>query len=575
MEQRLFVAIDTEFDIKVKPFIVTMCDWEMNTFLFYPQKENDYRKIKYICESPDVKKIFHSATTDIFALHNIGIETVSPYHDTFILASILDENYKSKRLKFLAKNFLHEPCLEYRKLSVVKRKMKKELKKDFSWDKIPKDLIEPYAVKDAVYTMKLFQDRYYDKVMSDSKLRKLYYMELDLIPVIVGMMKRGVQIDRKYCQVEIDRLNAFYSYYYNKLFQICGEIFNLNSPKSLRKLLKKADVYIPKKTKTGLVKTDYATLSLLKEEYPVVRYIINCRGAAKQRDTYYIPLLNRYTSPEDPIAHFPLYQSGTKTGRFSAELIQTIPKKESKTDVANYVRKAFIPREDYINLYYDYDQIEMRLFAHFSENQRLIQAILDGEDVHDVTAHDIFTEEQIKENPKDRRRDAKDINFGIIYGMGKKAMAKKLGKSLAETEILFRKYDSKYKMRDFIRRMTSELYRKKHINLEWIGRKYHVPKRFAYKSVNVIVQGSAAYIIKKAMLRIAKYLRYVPGVNLLLQVHDELIFEMHKSIICQRYVADIKHLMEDHDTFAVPITVSVSYTEKSWKEAVPWRFYNK
>jgi DNA polymerase-1 len=566
----MLIAIDTEFDEVTKiPFIVTLSDGKTSTLL-YPDRKKDYWILKKICENPGVKKIFHAATVDIYALHRIGIDVVPPYHDTFIMSSIIDENYSSRKLKDLAKRYLHEPCEEQRELNKVKLKYKRKYGKNFRWSMIPKEVIEPYAVKDAEYTYNLY--KYFKPKLKNCQ--DLYKMELNLIPVILDMQKRGHRINREFCKNEIQKLNSMYAEHYSNLIHFNRKVFNLQSPKDLRNLIKKTGVKITSFTeKTNQINTSKDVLEPLAEKNEVIKDIVICRAASKQVNTYYEPLYNRYTSDTDDIAHFSFYQSGTRTGRFSAELIQTIPKEKKTGYVDNNVRHAFIPRDGYVNFYIDYDQIEMRLFAHFTDNKRLIQAIKKGFDCHEATAIDVFGKEKYSSDPKTYRRYAKYINFGIIYGMGSKRLAQQLGIPFHQANVYLSVYDQKYKIKSFNSRMTSLLYRQGYIKLDWIGREYKIPKRLAYKCVNTVIQGSAAYIIKLAMKRCHDYIKEIPGVNLLLQVHDELVFEIHKSHNISVIVENLVSLIEDHTTFRVPITASVEYSEISWNRKKPWKRY--
>lgn len=560
----LTIAIDTEFNpSEKKPFIVTMSEEEHEGFLFYPALQSDYYIIKSICEDTDIRKIFHSATTDIHVLQNIGIYVVPPYDDTFILASILDENYKSKRLKTLMKEKFGVEIQSATKLKAVKKKYK-------NWSDIPKDIIEPYAIDDAIYTIRLY-NHYRKKILSQ---HKLYQIEKKLIPVIVKMQQKGHKIDRVFCHNEKKRLSDIWTYYYKKLCDISGELVCISSPKTLTPILEKQDIPDISYTKTGLVKTDFATLSKYIKTNDFIKYLLICRNIDKQISTYYNSLLSFYTSVNCDIAHFMFYQSGTKSGRFSADLVQTIPRNSSSGLVDNNTRKAFIPREGFINFYFDYKQIEMRLFAHFTNNNILIDGILKGIDTHTSTAQTIFKEEWY--NPetslsrkKQLRIYAKTINFLLIYGGGTELLAQQLGVENHIASQYLKMYDQKFHIREYIRYISNILYKKKELRVPWIGRIYRVPLKLAYKGLNLIVQGSAAYIIKLAMLRLNDYLIDYPRINILLQIHDELVIEVPFNSDLS-VIEEIKNIIEDRDTFKVPITCSVSYTTKSWLEKKEW-----
>jgi DNA polymerase-1 len=571
MPKLLKIALDTEYDEVTKvPFIATMSDGDSSALLF-PDDPKDYFTIKRISEDPNITKIFHSATSDIYALSRIGINVKSPYEDTFIMASIIDENFNSKRLKDLAKRYLKEPCKEKKELDKAKRVWKKKLGKEFRWSKIPKEIIEPYAVKDAEYTIGVYD--YLLPRLGDH--RKIYEMELELIPIITAMEQRGHRIDRIFCQQEMDRLKQIHQYYYDRITHIVGKCVNYNSPKVLKQIIQDQDIVLTQKTASGKsLSTNKDILEPLAKEHNIIQYILNCRNIDKQIGTYYEPMLTEYTSPNNSIAHFSFWQSGTKSGRFSAELIQTIPKENNKREISNSVRRAFIPRPGFLNFYFDYNQIEMRLFAHYTKNESLIRRIIDGFDPHDGTAIDIFGQEKYDNDPKYCRKAAKTLNFGMIYGMGSSALAAKLDMPFRDANMIMADYDHAYHVRSFIQKMTSLLFRQGYIELDFICRQYHVPKNLAYKAVNILCQGSAAYIIKLAMIRLKDLFqsRY-PEARMLIQMHDELAIEIPANIPnIREFVMDVKNTMEDHTTFRVPMTVSVDWSNKSWLDKKTWRY---
>lgn len=557
----MYIAIDTETDKYKKPFLISTCDSNIVSNLYYPDKESDYSYIKDICSSRKVSKVFHNAVFDIYALSLIDIEVVRPYHDTMVMASLLNENYSPKKLKYLAKVFLKEETNEAKELNKIKAKYKKLYGKDFGFDKLPLEVIKPYAAKDAEYTMQLFN---MFKEPIDS-FEYLYRLEIKLVPILVDMVKRGLIVDRDFCKSEIKHLSDLYSIYSGKVFSSVGKIFNINSSDEIRNILKDRDIRVKNRTKKGKISTAKEDLLSIKDD--TFNNILKMRSIDKQINTYYEPLLNNYTTETDTAAHFTLYQSGAKTGRFSADLVQTIPNKVSVSDssVINRVRGAFIVREGFTNVYMDYSQIEMRLFAHFSNDKTLITAINNDVDAHYDTACNLFGKDVVDANKKYYRSIAKGINFGIIYGMGKQSLAETLGLSLYEANKALKEYYSKYRVREFVDEVTSELYKKGFITLSYVNRIYRIPKHMAYKGVNALIQGAAAYVIKLAMIRLAKYLKQFNGlINLLLTVHDELVFEIHNSLNVVAEAKKLHSIMEDRETFKVPITASIMFSTTSW-----------
>lgn len=557
----LKISIDTETDKFKKPFLVSTCNEELKTSLYSPNANTDYSITKQLCESDKVIKIFHNAVYDIYALSLIGINVVKPYHCTMIMASLLNENYSPKNLKYLAKVFLKEKCEEAKELGKLKSKYKKLYGKDFGYDKFPLSVIKPYATKDALYTMKLYQ--LFRKPIQE--FESLYNIEFALIPVLVDMIKRGLLIDRQFCKNELKNLDSLFKFYSGKLFSKVGKIFNINSHLELSKVLEEQKIFIRTMTEKGKVSTTKETLSGIKNK--ITNYILKLRTIGKQINTYYTSLLDDYTTEKDNTAHFIFYQSGAKTGRFSADLIQTIPNKQETTEygVANKVRGAFIVREEFTNFYMDYDQIEMRLFASLFKIKKLIDAINNKIDPYLAAAADMFPKEEFEADKTECRRITKGICLGIIYGMGIRLLASILNMPFQKASEKLNTFQSLYGVRNVIRDTTAELYKKGYIELKWIGRRYRIPKHLAYKGVNAICQGSAAYVIKLAMIRAAKYIKQFNGlVNMLLTVHDELVFEIHNSLNVVKVAKEIKKIIEDYDTFSVPITASVSYSTTSW-----------
>lgn len=628
------IAIDTEYNNYI-PFLATTTDQKLKSKIYNLNNEIDKVKLKNICESNEYIKVFHASVNDIYASSNIGINVVKPFEDTLLAATILNENYETKKLKSLAKIYLDEPCEEAKLLSKLKAKYKREAKKNstkFSYADIPKEVLEPYAIKDTIYTMKLWH-------LFKNPIQKfidLYNFEKLLVPIIVEMVKIGIKVDRKFCKnmikkykrninkncnemikileknniqfiEEIVRKNKMPNKKYldeNKLILVDYDViegdklkfvynqkFSPNSPKHIQHIIEKLNLPIHAQTDKGNLKTDAATLEASKH-IPFVKLLLNYRFYNKQYNTYYEPLLNYYTSNINDRAHFMFYQSGAKTGRFSAELIQTIPKhlEDKPKKERRYVRSAFIPEKNHYFLCMDYDQIEFRLFAHFANCESMIEGVKNGIDIHLATAFDIFGEDVVLQNDlikKACRRGIKNLNFGIIYGMGILALSVSLKEMIDDMEKhatkypininlpseILQMYYKKLPVQEYISNLTGKLYRQGFIELNLnselmkINRQYHVPKEKAYKAVNIEIQGCAAYVMKHGMLRVNDYIKkskYKDKIKLLLTVHDELVFEIHESINVNIIAKSLKEQMEDLVTFKVPIQASCKWSNKSW-----------
>ena len=572
-----YIAVDTEYNNERIPFIATSTDENLNTILYDLKKKKDIEKLRALCGSTKISKVFHAGVNDIFALSNIGIDVNLPYEDTLIAASLINENYESKKLKRLAEKYLDEDCLEDKELSKVKSKYKREAKKagrTFSYEDIPAKILYPYAKKDTEYTLKLW---YLFKNQLLKKYKDLYGIEKKLIPIIVNMVKMGVNIDRKFLNEMCKEYRLGGLRVNNELNRILKlRTINYASPKQLNEALLKLKIDIKKRSeKTGLMSTDSETIKDYLKSNPncqFLKLVLHYRFYKKHRGTYYYPLLKgNYSIYDKNIAHFMFYQSGAKTGRFSADLIQTIPRQENddNTPELNRVREAFIARPEYTLLSIDYDQIEMRVFAHFSNATRLIKNIIDGFDPHLGTAVTLFGKKILKlskDEIKKYRKIAKNINFGIIYGMGKNKLARSLGLPMIEAENVLNKYYSKYPVKEFMKMIIGDLYRKGYLHVSFnsplmkFERDYQVPQDKAYKAVNVLVQGTSAYIMKLAMIRVVDYINNNHlNIRLLMTVHDELIFEVSEEYSIQKIYKILADIMSDRVTFKVPIVGSGKY----------------
>ena len=637
------IAVDTETAWNV-PFIATTTNTRLKSKLYVIKNEEDYLRLKYICESKKYRKIFHNAVYDIYCLSRIGIKVRGEVECTMVMASILNENFEVKSLKGLAKIYLHEECKEEQELSKLKAKLKRQAKKEgkiFTYDMFPPEILYPYALKDTEYTMQL----YYLFKEPIKKYYKIYAMEKKLIPIVVKMIKNGFTIDRKFLKKIIKHYNRmmhrvkskmieiveengieilkrkkngpFFKEYslrygrkkaYSRVFAFAEknkyevkrilinkktgkvraqfiEQFNPNSALHLDTILRALEVPIKEETKEGLVATDNLVLTEHKDN-PFIAQLLLHKFYSKQMSSYYDPIYNEDTTDEDPVAHFIFYQSGAKSGRFSAKRIQTIPRKDQgKYEQERYVRRIFVPRPGYRFLFIDYDQVEFRLFAHFSGSRRLLKAFEDGLDPHIKTAMDIWGDhigEMEGDELKYWRKKAKSINFGIIYGMGNKLLAKSLGLPMREANEALARYHSIYPVKEYMRSVTREINQKGHLRVIYDSdrmdfyRDYRVPLDKSYKGANLLCQGSSAYIMKMGMIRCSKLIkRKQYDINMIGTLHDELIFEVSLEEDLSKVTKALIKCMEDRTTFKIPILASADTSDKSWRDAEKYDPYKE
>lgn len=598
------VAIDLEYDY-CSPFLATVTDEQLNTRVYRLKVLSQKNELKALCEDPNIRKVFHHATGDMFQLRNIGIFVVPPIECTFILSNLVEENFAPKNLKTLAKEHLGIETVESNRLKATIKKYKEKAKKEgyqFKWSQIPDSVMIPYAKRDPEYTLQLWY--YWQQPLKDT--RELYEFEKRLMPIIVDMEYRGIRIDRYRCRRlsdeytrKIERLHRDMQAYVIENNIVLGKEFNPKSTKQIQDVimqLGKEEEVEHSKT-THVPKTDKKALAILARDSEFFSMLSKYRFYTKHKGTYYEPLYNYYTSEKSDIAHFLMYQTGAKTGRFSVELAQTFPRPEESKLAGGLheVRKCIIPRRGKAFLCIDYEQQEMRLFVHYSNCRRMIDIInmktgTKGFDIYVETAEvmfgDLFKKPHLR---KALRYTTKTAALGMIYGMG----VSKLVSSV--TALLYEKFDRSvveeigvsdkwaygvlnnfkklYPVDTYTRACMSELYKTGEMKLSFdsplmkFTRTYHIPRDFAYKAGNAKIQGTAAYIIKSAMIRCNKRIQkegWKDRVAMVLQVHDELIFEADNDVSFVRRVFEtMKEEMEDTKTFTVPITVSGKWSSKS------------
>lgn len=606
------ISLDTEYDY-CSPFLATMTDEELLTRVFRLKVLSQKKELKKICERRDLRKVFHHATGDVFQLRNIGITVADPIECTLIASNLVDENYKSRNLKKLAEVHLGlmHPEANRLKSTIKKYKVKAEKEgRQFKWSDIPDEVMIPYAKRDPEDTIQLWY--YWQTPLKESWA--LYEFEKSIMPLIVDIQLKGLRIDRYRCKRISNeygrRLEVLYedmSKYIvdNKL--VLGKEFNPRSPKQIQDLIIQMGMGDSSDEdlitlKTRMPKTDKIALEKLSRDNKFFGMVMKNRFFTKHKGTYYDPLHDYYTSEQNDNAHFLMYQTGAKTGRFSVELAQTFPKPEENklAGERHEVRKCIIPRRGKAFLCKDYEQQEARLFCHYSNSKRMIEIIneksgTEGFDIYIPTGELLFGKIFEREKLRKALRFVAKTNFlGAIYGEGKQKLIRstvqmlydKFDRSVVEEigvneawayDVLQRFYEL-YPVRQYMNERMSDLYRDGHIELNFnsrlmnFTRKYNIPKDKAYKAVNAEIQGTAAYVIKHAMLRCTERIkreRWQNRVDMVLQVHDELIFEVNDDINFIREVDQVMgEEMNDMDTFSVPITTSGKWSAISLGDVV-------
>lgn len=600
------IAVDTEgtgLDVYRgdHPFLVSFCNTDGQTAVVWLDEKRKMRIVKRWMADPKIVKVFHNAKFDIKMLKAIGVKVRGRYHDTMVLGHLLNAQGP-------AGPDYSENCLKRLKLEVLARKyLPDTLKLDVPGKWIVQnadELLEThgqsplyeetnivdYAVRDVEITLRLFY-LFYPHIKK-LNLTPVYKTEMELMGYIIEMEDRGLLLDIPYMKqrvkeltkaaVESDkrlrkwikpivqwkkktrqRQGVKYKVRYKAVLQ--PEDVNLNSDKQLASVIfKQLKQTAVASTPTGAPKMDERSLSRL--DHPFCKELVRHRQYIKVRDTYFQGYMDRMV---DGVLHPNYAQQGANSGRFSSSNpnLQNIPMEEQVRERAEAdvifkgVKKAFIPRKGYQNWHFDYKQIELVLFAHESGDRRVMDVMTSGRDLHNETCEALYGYVEEK-----KRVLAKIVNFGILYGMGKKTFAWKLKCSPEKIEELLELYYQNFPgVRDFQQRVISQVRSSGYVR-NWANRRYHIDPRFAYKGVNYLCQGGAADILKRAMVRVGRFLRGLKS-NMIMTIHDEIVVEIHHS---ERHFVPkaIAQIMMQNPELSLPLKVSVEKAEPNFGHLV-------
>jgi len=518
-------------------------------------------------EDDSVKKVAHNLKYDLLVMKKAGV-AVKGADDTMLMSFSLFGGLHNHGLDGLAKRYLDYTTIPFKDICGTG-------KKQITFDKADITHATKYAAEDAAIALELYS--LFKPQLDEAEGPKRIYeeIELPLVPVIAAMEARGVEV----CQNELASLSKDFAErmatHEKKVFEIAGEEFNLNSPKQLGEILfGKLEIEGGKKTKTGY-STNEETLNRLAEEgHDIANEVLAYRSLAKLKSTYSDALQEQIAA--DGRVHTSYNQTGAATGRFSSSdpNLQNIP---IRSEDGRKIRHAFVAAKNHTLVSADYSQIELRLLAHMAEVESLIKAFNNGGDIHAHTASEIFDV-----NPEDvtpnQRSAAKTINFGIVYGMGPYALAKNLGIDNKTAKQYIDNYFARY---DGIKTFLDETkeFAKEHGYVETLyGRRVHVPNineknrmlvaGAERAAINAPLQGSNADIIKIAMKQLEDILtgeKADLGVKMLMQVHDELIFEVPDEHL-EEAMATICKSMENVIKLKVPLKVGAD-SGATWEDA--------
>jgi len=526
----------------------------------------DFVKIfKPVFENKKIKKVCQNGKFDIASLRSIGIDLENFYFDTMLASYLLDPDQKH------GMNELAEKYLKYKPIPLSDLLgPKKDPSKIFDVDL---NSISIYSCEDADITYRLYEKL--SKEIEKEGLNDLAYRaEFPLVPVLEDMERTGVRIDMEALKTLSSDLQVMMNDYTKKIYECCGEEFNINSPKQLQEILfTKLGLRKGKKTKTGF-STDAQALEYLRNEHEIVAHILDFRQVSKLKSTYTDSLPN-LIEPGTGRIHTTFNQAVASTGRLASNdpNLQNIP---IRSDLGKEIRKAFVPRDkDHVILSADYSQIDLRIMASISGDEGLGKAFKSKEDIHRSTAALVFMVDP-KDVTPDMRRKAKEVNFGILYGIGPFGLKTRLGVTQTHAKEIIDTYFNTFKrVKNFMEESImlakekgyAETLLKRRRFLKNINSSNHVVRQFEERvAINMRVQGTAADMIKLAMINIYNELKKRKAkTKMVLQVHDELVFDVHKDEIDELSPL-IKDLMENAFPLNVPVVADTGIGD-NWLDA--------
>lgn len=524
-------------------------------------------KLKPIFEDPAIKKIGQNLKYDINVLRHEGIEVKGVQFDTMLESYVLNSAQIKHDMDSMAAKFLG---VETTTFEQVAGKGAKQV----TFDYVEVAKASAYACEDADVTLQLHQ-YLWPRLKAIPKLRSvLEAIEMPLVPVLADMEYQGVLIDQAVLKAQGQTLSAQLATLKEQAFILAGREFNLNSPKQLQEILfDELKLPIIKKTPKGQPSTAENVLQELAYEYELPSVILRFRSLFKLLTTY-IEALPKCVNPDTGRVHTSYNQAITSTGRLSSSEpnLQNIP---TRTAEGREIRRAFIAKEGYQLLACDYSQIELRIMAHLSQDERLLKAFSEGLDIHKATASEVFNT-PLDEVTSEQRRRSKAVNFGLIYGMSAFGLSKQLGIERSEAQqyidLYFARYPGVMRYMEQTRQQAHdrgyvETLRGRRLYLPDINSKNKLQVKAAERTaINAPMQGTAADIIKQAMIDISAWLQASElDVTMIMQVHDELIFEVKSEHVTQAQ-AEIKRLMEGAAVLDVPLEVSAG-VGANWEEA--------
>ncbi|MCX7677984.1 MAG: DNA polymerase I [Spirochaetes bacterium] len=522
--------------------------------------------MKPFLENEKIAKIGQNIKYDIIVLKNAGIDLKGIYFDTMIASYVLNPSERNHNLDDMAKRYLGYTTITYDEL-VGKGK------KAVPITEVPLEKLAEYAIEDADITLRL-HNYLRPKLESEDEISQLFRsVEMPLIEVLAEMEWHGVKIDLDHFKNLAEENASMLASIEQKIYTIAGSNFNINSTRELSNLLfQKLKLKPIKKTKTGF-STDIAVLEELKGKHEIIDHLIEYRTLTKLKSTY-IDALPKLVSPKTGRIHTSYNQTIVATGRLSSSSpnLQNIPIRD---EMGKRIREGFVPEKGYLLMSADYSQIELRLAAHLSGDERMIRAFNEGLDIHNITAASVFGV-----NPEDvtpeMRRKAKIINFATIYGVSPYGLSQQADISVQEAAEFIKKHFEAYPGLERYIRETIEFARKHGYVKTLLGRRRLLPDinsdaKFQREgaervAINTPIQGTSADMIKIAMVKIHNEIKTRKlGTRMIIQVHDELVFEVPEN---EKEIIEpiVRTEMENAIRLTVPVVVDIGWG-KNWTEA--------
>ncbi|ENX24617.1 MULTISPECIES: DNA polymerase I [Acinetobacter] len=520
-------------------------------------------QIKPILEDESVKKIGHHLKYDAHVLENHGIHLAGWYFDTMLASYVLNSVATRHGMDDVARLYLSHLTTTYEQVAGKGAKQK-------TFNQIPLETAAHYAAEDAHVTYRLYEVLSSKLQAHPELVNILHNIEVPVARVLTQMEENGIELDLAF----LDQLGGEFSNTMqnleNQIMEIAGESFNVSSPKQVGEVLfEKLGLKGGKKTTTGQYSTSESVLE--KIEHPIAQLILEYRGLSKLKSTYTDGLCKQ-ANPDTHRVHTSYHQALTATGRLSSTdpNLQNIP---IRAEIGRQIRKAFVAPEGRVLLAADYSQIELRLMAHLSQDEALLDAFIHGQDVHRRTAAEVLGI-PLEEVTNDQRRQAKAVNFGLLYGMSEFGLIRQLGFTRQESQDYIKQYFHRYPgIYDYMQR-TRQVALEQGFVETLLGRRLYTPdidarnmmvrKAAERAAINAPLQGSAADIIKMAMIEVDKMLPKDQA-KMLLQVHDELVFEVDEDI-ADELAPKLAEVMQSVLQISVPLVVEVG-KGKNWDEA--------